>query len=184
MILVVNNGSRYMKTLLVRLREFRIKFRVSDYYNTLPKFSRYNGIILSGGTNFSKERFDFIKGIIEHTNIPVLGMCIGSEYIIDTFGGKTIHDIPESEGFYDVMVLKPNKLTGDLKILKNMDCHQHKIIELPKNFEVLGASMYSRFDIVKHKDKDIYGVQFHPENNEIGRVLMENFLKKICRETQ
>jgi GMP synthase-like glutamine amidotransferase len=44
--------------------------------------------------------------------------------------------------------------------------------------------MYSRFDIVKHKDKEIYGVQFHPENNEIGRVLMENFLKKICKETQ
>jgi len=184
MILVVNNGSRYMRTLLVRLREFRIKFRVSDFYNTLPKFSRYNGIILSGGSNFVKERFEFIKNIIEKTNIPVLGICLGHEYIATTFGGKTIHDIPESEGMFDIMVLKPNDLTGDLKVLKNMDCHQHKIVELPKNFEVLGASMYSRYDIIKHKDKPIYGVQFHPENNETGKKLMENFLKKICKEAQ
>ena len=29
----------------------------------------------------------------------------GSEYIANTFGGKTVHDIPESEGFYDIMIL-------------------------------------------------------------------------------
>lgn len=184
MILVVNNGSRYMRTLLVRLREFRIKFRVSDFYNTLPKFSRYNGIILSGGSSFVNERFEFIKGIIENTDIPVLGICLGNEYIAKTFGGEIIHNVPESEGFYDVSVLKKNKLTGDLKILKDMDCHDHKIVKMPKNFEVLGASMYSRYDIIKHKKKPIYGVQFHPENNETGKKIMENFLKKICKENQ
>lgn len=171
-----------MRTLLVRLREFRIKFRVSDFYNTLPKFSRYNGIILSGGSNFVDERYDFIKGIIKNTEIPVLGICLGSEYIVKTFGGEITHDVPEGEGFYDISVLKENKLTGDKKILKSMDCHQHKITKLPDDFEVLGASLYSRYDIIKHKDKSIYGVQFHPENNENGKVIMRNFLKKICKE--
>ena len=184
MILVVNNGSRYMRTLLVRLREFRIKFRVSDFYNTLPKFSRYNGIILSGGSVFVEDRYNFIKGIIEKTDIPILGICIGTEYIAKIFGGEITNDIPESEGRFDIVILKPNKLTGDLKKLKNMDCHQHKILKLPPNFEILGASMYSRYDIIKHKKKPIYGVQFHPENNETGKKLMENFLKKICKEAQ
>jgi len=172
-----------MRTLLVRLREFRIKFRVSDFYNTLPKFSRYNGIILSGGSTFLDERFEFIKGIIKKTNIPVLGICLGNEYIAKAFGGKIIHDVPEDEGFYDISVLKPNKLTGDMKILRGMDCHNHKVIELPDCFEKLGASLYSKYDIIKHKDKEIYGVQFHPENNETGRKIMENFLKNICKET-
>lgn len=184
MILVVNNGSRYMRTLLVRLREFRIKFRVSDFYNTLPKFSRYKGIILSGGSSFVNERFEFIQGIIKKTDIPVLGICLGNEYIAKTFGGKTTHDIPDAEGFYDISILKKNKLTGDLKKLKNMDCHTHKIIKMPPGFEVLGASMYSRYDIIKHKKREIYGVQFHPENNEVGKKLMGNFLLKICKEAQ
>ncbi len=182
MILVVNNGSRYMRTLLVRLREFRVKFRVSDYYNTLPKFSRYNGIILSGGSQFLNERLEFIKGIINKTDIPVLGICIGNEYIARAFGGETIHNVPEDEGYYDISVIKKNELTKDLKILRRMDCHKHKIVKLPKEFEVLGASLYSRYDIIKHKERPIYGVQFHPENNEVGRSIMENFLKDICKE--
>jgi GMP synthase (glutamine-hydrolysing) len=184
MILVVNNGSRYMRTLLVRLREYRIKFRVSDFYNTLPKFSRYKGIILSGGSNFVSERFEFIKDIIKKTNIPVLGICLGNEYIARTFGGETIHDVPENEEFYDINVIKENELTGNAKILKDMDCHMHKITKLPTMFEVLGASMYSRYDIIKHKQKPIYGVQFHPENNEVGKKILGNFLKNICHEIE
>ncbi len=182
MILVINNGSRYLRTLIVHLREFRVKFRISDYYNTLPKFSRYNGIIITGGREFVQERYDFIENIIKNTDIAVLGICLGHNYIAEIFGGKSEYSIKGREKRYDVSVIKQNELTKGLKKLNDMECHSHKIVELPKNFERLGASMYSKYDIIKHKNKNIYGVQFHPESNDDGRIILKNFLKDICKE--
>ena len=182
MILVVDNGSRYLRTLIVRLREFRVKFRISDYYNTLPKFSRYNGIIISGGREYSKERFEFIKKIIKNTDIAVLGICLGNEYIAESFGGKCAYNISNEEKRYDISITKKNELTGGLKKLHDMECHHHKIIKLPRSFVSVGASMYSRYDIIKHRRKNIYGVQFHPESNDDGRQVLKNFLQNICKE--
>ena len=35
---------------------------------------------------------------------------------------------------------------------------------------------------IKHKDYEIYGVQFHPESiyTSCGKKIIENFLKDVC----
>jgi GMP synthase (glutamine-hydrolysing) len=53
-------------------------------------------------------------------------------------------------------------------------------ITLPDQFILLARSRSYDVEAMKHREKDIYGVQFHPEtSNEPGRKIAHNFLK-LC----
>ena len=57
--------------------------------------------------------------------------------------------------------------------------HAYEFTSLPKVFEILASSELCRVQAVKHKDKPIYGTQFHPEHfnpeHPGGEILLKNF---------
>ncbi|HPP07080.1 MAG TPA: glutamine-hydrolyzing GMP synthase, partial [Syntrophorhabdaceae bacterium] len=76
---------------------------------------------------------------------------------------------------------------GLLKGIKDGDIvwmsHQDRIFELPFGFKALAHSENSPFAIIKDKNREIYGVQFHPEVHHTpkGKRILKNFLYKICK---
>ena len=51
---------------------------------------------------------------------------------------------------------------------------------LPKNFLLLAKSSSCQNEAMKHKTKNLYGVQFHPETSgNNGKTLLKNFLN-LC----
>ena len=61
--------------------------------------------------------------------------------------------------------------------------HGDKVEELPPcGFEILGSSGNTEYCAVKMKDREIYGIQFHPEvaHTPLGRNILENFCRNIC----
>jgi len=168
---------------------FLMKDLLNKKWLCLPDLENFNGIIFSGSPitltcedkktcedrNEYLELFPFIKEI--HT--PVLGICFGHQVIGHSFGSH-YHVGEFINGKRQVEVVSPNILfewITDLTFHQNHEQH----ITLPDDFMLLAKSDTCENESMKHKDKDIYGVQFHPEvSGDSGKKLIQNFLN-ICR---
>ncbi len=117
-------------------------------------------------------------------NIPLLGVCLGHQCLIEAFGGKTkraafpLHG-EASEIRHDgsgVFEGAPSPM---------MAGRYHSLIAIPAPNGPLRETAWSRDGElmgVAHKSRPWFGVQFHPESllTPHGRRLIQNFLK-LCR---
>ena len=147
-------------------------------------------IIISPGPGFPVTAGISIPAIREFAGkIPILGICLGHQAIIEAFGGVIIH--------------APELVHGKkrpVRIISGPDGQKPLcplFNGLPDTFEVaryhsLAADPASIPDSllitatapddtvmgIMHRRYPVYGVQFHPESilTEYGRKIMENFL--------
>ena len=119
--------------------------------------------------------------------IPILGVCLGFQAIVQVFGGNII-------GAQKIMHGKVSPIhhtgKGVFKNLKNPlnATRYHSLVAekptLPDCFEVTAWTNKENGDIeeimgVRHKSYDIEGVQFHPESilTEHGHQMLNTFLQ-------
>jgi anthranilate synthase/aminodeoxychorismate synthase-like glutamine amidotransferase len=116
-------------------------------------------------------------------HVPVLGVCLGHQSLVEVFGGKVVRaarlmhgktsqvhhdgrgifaDLPEpfEAGRYHSLIAQPHTLPDVLEISARTD-----------EGEIMG---------VRHRDLMVEGVQFHPESvlTAQGPLLMDNFLRQ------
>jgi len=116
--------------------------------------------------------------------LPILGICLGHQSIAQVFGGDVIRATNMMHGKTSTM-----KQSESCEIFKDLPqefiaTRYHSLIvdkeTLPK--EIIPTA-FSTDDneimALKIKDRDIYGVQFHPESimSEYGHEMIGNFLK-------
>ena len=144
-----------------------------------------NGIILSGSfLNLSQEdsstytnKFSYLKNI----QTPILGVCFGHQFIGVLFGSDVYRgeEIKKDE---TIKILKEDPLLNGFTYNIIMKQSHSEGINLPQEFDLLGTSDSCEVEIIKHKSKNIYGVQFHPElSGTPGEILLRNFYK-ICNQ--
>jgi anthranilate synthase component 2 len=144
-------------------------------------------IIISPGPGTAEDThyFGVCKQILQHLSceIPTLGVCLGHQGIIYTFGGrivraerlmhgKTSHIKHDEKGIFRG-VRNPFKAT-----------RYHSLVgERISILECLKVSVVSLDDgeltSVRHVNYPIEGVQFHPESIlcEDGKLIIKNFLE-------
>lgn len=116
--------------------------------------------------------------------LPILGICLGHQSIAQVFGGDVVRAKNMMHGKTSKM-----KQVSTCQIFEGLPqefiaTRYHSLIvdkdTLPANIE---PTAYSQDDneimALKIKDRDIYGVQFHPESimSEYGHEIIGNFLK-------
>jgi len=119
--------------------------------------------------------------------LPIFGVCLGHQVIVQYFGGKIGH-APE------VMHGKPSRITHNEKgIFEGLEnplqagryhslCAASALPDcLERTAEFEGLVM-----AVQHKTLPIYGVQFHPESilTPTGGRIIENILKIATKQQQ
>ncbi|DAB29607.1 MAG TPA: aminodeoxychorismate/anthranilate synthase component II [Sulfurimonas sp. UBA12504] len=123
--------------------------------------------------------------VIKHfkDKVPILGICLGHQSIAQVFGANVVRAKNMMHGKVSKM-----KRTTECEIFKDLPevfnaTRYHSLIvekeDLPESIE---PTAYSEDDheimALKIKDKEIYGVQFHPESimSEYGHEIIGNFL--------
>lgn len=140
-------------------------------------------IIISPGPGYPKDAGICIELIEKAGNIPLLGVCLGHQAIGEAFGGRTVH-APR------IMHGKSDKITIDEKcpifsgLGKNVKAGRyHSLVidrdSLPSELSVTAQSDDGCIMGVRHTNRPVYGIQFHPESvlTSDGYKMIENFLK-------
>ncbi len=125
---------------------------------------------------------DVIKEFCDTT--PILGICLGHQSIAQSFGGEVIKAPNMMHGKTSkIKILEDDIIFKDLP-REITETRYHSLTvnknNLPSNIIVTSKSLDDdEIMSLKIKDKDIYGVQFHPESvmSEYGHEMLGNFLK-------
>ena len=122
--------------------------------------------------------------LIKKSSVPILGVCLGHQAIGAAFGGNIIKAPEIFHGKLSKVEHNQKKIFNGIDSPYSVVRYHSLIIEkdsLPNELEITGVLEDNPEVImaIEHKEKPIYGVQFHPESIEtnFGIKLIENFLK-------
>ena len=115
--------------------------------------------------------------------IPILGVCLGHQAICEAFGAKISYAKELMHGKQSEIEIDTNCL-----IFKNLDKkiivgRYHSLAALkdtiPKELKVVAISNDDEVMAVYNKEKNVFGVQFHPESvlTPNGKQIIKNFLR-------
>lgn len=178
MLLVVDNGSVYTKSLLDFLLQKKVAFNslIFDKVN-LSELYKYSSIILSGRTTNIALMNAINSKIIRHAILqktPLLGICYGAEILALTLGG-TIKKMDRSHnGIQEIEVLQPNPICENK--IKVFESHSYLISKLDSCFKHIAKSEHCKYEIFQYANHKIFGTQFHPEMSDDGKLLLEKFI--------
>ena len=149
------------------MREANVFSEIHPHTITTDKVKELkpSGIILSGGPmSVYDEGAPKIDPEILKLNIPVLGICYGLQFIALTLGGKVE---PAADREYGKAIFRIKKESTLLAGVKEESIvwmsHGDYLNSPPDNFEIIGTSDHSPVCAVADEDRNIYGLQFHPE---------------------
>jgi len=189
MLLVVDNGSVYTSDLYKYLKKRKVNYKVAKSNSNLRNIlkHRFKGVIFTGGpllydTKVDVNKVDIDFAILLDLSVPIIGICFGHQTIVEAFDGNISGPFKEIEGFEEIHILKRIALFRGLpKKVGMFEAHFDCATRVPYGFEVVAKSKSCKIEAIKHKKRQIYGVQFHPEvSGEQGYRLLDNFLK-ICK---
>ncbi|MCH7494810.1 MAG: glutamine-hydrolyzing GMP synthase [Candidatus Marinimicrobia bacterium] len=185
-VLILDFGSQYTQLIARKIRENGVYSEILPFNTSIEEIERKNpkALILSGGpSSVYDDDAPVAPPEIMDMGIPVLGICYGMQLISQHFGGEISHADKREYGRSSMTIKKDNLLfhgfNGSSTVWMS---HGDKIEKLPDRFEVLGSSENSEFAAIKHMDREIYGLQFHPEveHTEHGNQILDNFVRKVC----
>lgn len=187
-IIVLDFGSQYNQLIARRIRELGVYSEIIPFNKRIQEFidSSVKGIILSGGPNsvYDKGAPIISKKMFE-LGIPILGICYGMQITQYLFGGVISPSNKREFGKSILSVKKDSKLTSGIdKTSTVWMSHGDHVDELSSEFIELGNTD-SCIAVAKHKDLDIYNLQFHPEvtHTIFGKEIIKNFTLDICNAT-
>ncbi len=189
-VLVLDFGSQYTQLIARRVRELGIYSEIKPFHTKAEEIKKLSpgAVILSGGPSsvWDKNAPEIDKGLFE-MGIPILGVCYGMQLIVQTFGGEVKVSSKREFGPAYIEILKDDDIFSEIEDkTKVWMSHGDKILQLPEGFISLARTDNSPIAAIRHRTKQIYGLQFHPEvvHTLKGRKLLGNFLYLICRLTK
>lgn len=186
-IVVLDFGGQYCHLISRRIREFGVRAEVmaSDTpAKALRKDASIRGVILSGGARsvYKKDAPKFDRDILS-LPVPILGICYGHQLIAHLMGGNVTSGKSGEYGLMKLHIKEAGGILAGLGSSKDVWMnHRDVVAGLPRSFVPLANTDHSRIAAFAHRNKNIFGVQFHPEvsHTEKGSQILKNFVIGIC----
>ncbi|HEU4642239.1 MAG TPA: glutamine-hydrolyzing GMP synthase, partial [Gemmatimonadaceae bacterium] len=186
-ILILDYGSQFTQLIARRVREARVYSEIHPPTRDIAWIRAWQptGIILSGGPSSvydegaptaPREIFDVA---------PTLGVCYGMNLIAHLLGGAIAPAERREYGRADLVVDCAKGLFGGFAPGDRTPVwmsHGDQVREAPPGFEVLAHSENSPVAAFRHRERPIFGMQFHPEVHHTprGGEMISNFLFEVC----
>ena len=186
LILIFDFGSQFAQLIARRVRELNVFCQIVRHDLPAARVAELKprGLIFSGGPNSVYEPgAPHCDPKLFDLGVPVLGICYGQQLACQYLGGEVrphskrefgrakLH-VPETSGLF-VGVPEESVVWmshGDQVVLSNND------------FIALASTETCPVAAVRHMQRPVYGLQFHPEvaHTEHGGKILRNFLYEIC----
>lgn len=188
-IIILDFGSQTTQLIGRRLRELDTFCEILPY-NQFPKDDpSIIGVILAGSpfSVYDEKAFQIDLSTIVG-RYPILGICYGAQYMAQHMGGKVEPAGTREYGRAQLtQVDSTNPLFHNIQVNEQVwMSHGDTITKLPTGATCIASTPAVELAAYTIKDKNIYGVQFHPEtyHSECGTQLLKNFVVDICGSKQ
>lgn len=183
-ILVINNKGQYNHRIQRSLQYLKIPTELVPNTLSIEEIEAKNpiGLILGGGPSI--EGAGNSEEYIKHFDIPILGICLGHQLIAKAYGGQIDTSNTESYAKVEINIVNDGNLfSGLAPKMEVWSSHKDEVKSIPDDFEILANSNLCDVESFKHTEKDVYGIQFHPEVHHTpkGSTIFENFYE-ICKK--
>ncbi len=186
-ILIIDFGSQYTQLIARRVREAHVYCEIHPPSRSVQWIRDWKpkGIILSGGpASVYDEDVPTADRALLDANIPVLGLCYGMQLLAHLAGGKVVRASRREYGRADVRI-EGGKLFegfGRGEETPVWMSHGDHVDAPPPGFSVTASSENSPVAAFEHRDRPLFGVQFHPEvaHTPRGGEILNTFLFEIC----
>jgi GMP synthase-like glutamine amidotransferase len=182
---------KHIESLGLNLKTITIPYYQTSM-NMLDKLARKPLAIILSGNNADYPNLPMFEHngefeIIRESNIPILGICAGHQFLAMAYG----YTRARSMGWSDISAMEPKNRMTHIKIKKDdpifdniknnfiaPEIHGWTVVEPAEEFEVIASSTYIQAQ--KSTKRLIYGEQFHAEINvdyNEAKNYIKNFLK-------
>ncbi|QRF76364.1 GMP synthase [glutamine-hydrolyzing] subunit A [Thermoplasmatales archaeon] len=184
-IYIIDNGGQWTH------REWRVVRSLGVDSEILPndtpsyKLSDADGIVLSGGAPSivsELNKLGYVKEYLAEHDFPVLGICVGAQFIALNSGGEVGPGTHPEYGKTAVRFFNKGAIFSQLPDqLIAWENHNDEIKSMNDDYVVCASSEGCKVQAFYHKTKPIFGVQFHPEvnNTEHGEDIFRSFMS-VC----
>ncbi|MCW3027370.1 MAG: synthase, large subunit [Solirubrobacterales bacterium] len=185
-IVVLDYGGQYSQLIARRVRDCGVFSELLPHHVPLQEIAarKPQGIILSGGpaSVYADGAPPLDLGLLE-LGVPVMGICYGMQLLVHELGGRVEQAEVGEFGRSDLHVSDAGVLLQGLP--REQTCwmsHRDTVFEPPPGFSALASSSASPVAAIEHRERGIYGIQFHPEvvHTPYGQEILTRFLTEIC----
>ena len=187
-ILILDFGSQVTMLIARRIRELNVYCEIHPYFMSIEAIREFapQGIVLSGGpASVYDEDAPKCDAQVFQLGLPVLGICYGMQ-LITRHGEGVVSQAKEREyGRTELTILDNTDLFAGMDLGSEIVVwmsHGDRVEKIPVGFHPLAASENAPYAAIVHRDKQLFGVQFHPEvyHTPQGREILANFAYDIC----
>ncbi|MCO8193530.1 glutamine-hydrolyzing GMP synthase [Anaerofustis sp. NSJ-163] len=187
LVVVLDFGGQYNQLIARRVRECNVYCEIKPYTISLDDLKALNpkGIIFTGGPNsvYKEDSASYTKEIFD-LNIPILGICYGSQLMAHKLDGE-VATAPVSEYGHTNVKLDTSSLLFEGIDEENVCWMSHTdyIKKQPEGFKITGHTPVCPVAAMENKERNLYAVQFHPEvmHTKNGTKMIHNFLYNVCK---
>lgn len=145
-----------------------------------------SGIVLSPGPGRPEDAgicLDVVRELAG--SVPILGVCLGMQVIVQACGGRIIHAKTLMHGKQSEVTLSADcpLFAGCPGVIPAVRYHSlaADASRMPDSLTVTAVTADGEIMGVMNREKDLYGVQFHPESvmTPQGAKILENFVELV-----
>ena len=186
-VVILDFGSQYTQLIARKVREADVFCEIVPFSKPPEEYlaPEVKGLILSGGpASITAPGAPHLpEGFFERVDLPVLGICYGLQAITERLGGRVGRAEHKEYGPAELEVTDDADLFHGLpERLPVWMSHGDRVDAPAPDFVVLGRSDNSPYAALRHAERPIFGVQFHPEvhHTPAGPAILTNFLHRVC----